>query len=190
MRIAFLDSWLQETVEGSGTAKSIGGLDMALAACGHKVTRIAPFSAWPQTLTLRRLLFNLQLPALLRRLDYDLIVGFDIDGVLWAGQPASTPYIACVKGVIAEELQHERGRVRLLFRLLAQLERINVRRATLVLTDSAYGRSAIGRHYGVPAAKVRLVPAGIDLARWRQLVVAAPYTGDGATILCVARQYP
>jgi glycosyltransferase involved in cell wall biosynthesis len=190
LRIAFLDSWLQTTVEGSGTAKSINGLDQALARRGHRVTRIAPFRGWPRTLTLRRLLFNLQLPALLRCLHYDLIIGFDIDGFLWAGRQQATPYIACVKGVIAEELLHERGQTRLLFRLLARLEQINVRRADAVLTDSVYGRTAIGRHYGVPAEKVRLAPAGIDLTRWDAVVATQPYVGDGATILCVARQYP
>jgi glycosyltransferase involved in cell wall biosynthesis len=190
LRIAFLDSWLQQTVDGSGTAKSINGLDQALRRRGQRVTRIAPLRSWPRTLTLRRLLFNLQLPALLRRLHYDLIVGFDIDGVLWAGRQPTTPYIACIKGVIAEELQHERGRTRLLFRLLAQLERINVRRADAVLTDSVYGRTAISQHYGVAPTKVRLVPAGIELARWNQLVTTQPYAGDGATIVCVARQYP
>ena len=37
---------------------------------------------------------------------------------------------------------------------------------------------------------IRLVPEGIDLPRWRRLAARAPQSGDGATILCVARQYP
>ena len=190
MHIAFLDSWIQNVAEGSGTAAAIGGLRGALIARGHRVARLAPPTAWPRDLTLRRLLFNLQLPALLRTLRYDLVVGVDIDGWLWSGARDRRPYLASIKGVIAEEMQHERGRTRLLFELLARLEGRNARRADAVLTTSDYCRAAIGRHYRVPAARVRLVPEGIDLARWRRMLAAQPRASDGATILCVARHYP
>lgn len=185
MRIAFLDSWLQQVAEGSGTAAAIGGLGRALRAHGHHVARIAPPVAWPPNLTLRRLLFNLYVPALLRTLPYDLIVGVDIDGVLVAGR-VTTPYVCSVKGVIAEELRHERGNVRRLLWLLSRLERINARRAPLVITTSDYCRRSIQHHYGVPAERIRLVPEGIDLAAWPP---PSP-RGAGQTILCVARQYP
>lgn len=190
MRIAFLDSWLQNAVDGSGTAASINGLGQALRQQGHQVTRFGPFTQYPSNLTTRRLFFNLTLPPLLRRLHYDLIVGFDIDGFAWSGRGSNTPYVCCVKGVIAEELLHEKGRTRALFRALSLLERHNVRKADLVLTDSAYARAAIGRHYGVPGRRVRLVPAGIDLARWQQIAEETPRESDGYTILCIARQYP
>jgi glycosyltransferase involved in cell wall biosynthesis len=190
MQIAFIDSWFQTVAEGSGTAAGIGGLQRALIARGHRVARLAPPHSWPANTTARRLLFNYHLPALLRTLRYDMVIGFDIDGVCWSGARAGTPYIASIKGVIAEEMQHERGRTRLLFELLAWLEGRNARRADAVLTTSAYCRSALQRHYGVPASQVRLVPEGIDLARWRGLAARVPHQSDGATILCVARQYP
>src|SRR5262245_37921871 len=190
MRIAFIDSWLQNVAEGSGTAAGIGGLQRALLARGHRVTRLAPSHAWPRNLIARRLLFNLYLPSLLRRLRYDLVVGFDIDGFLWSGRHHGTPYLASIKGVIAEELRHESGRTRRLFQALARLEGHNARHADAVLTTSAYCRAAIGRHYRVPPRQVRLVPEGIDLARWRRLIAEERSSSDGATILCVARQYP
>lgn len=185
MRIAFLDSWLQHVAEGSGTAAAIGGLGRALRAHGHHVARIAPPVAWPANLTLRRLLFNLYVPALLRTLPYDLIVGVDIDGVFVAKRVA-TPYVCSIKGVIAEELQHERGNVRRLLWLLSRLERMNARQSPLIITTSNYCRQSIHRHYGVPPERIRLVPEGIDLTQW-----PAPVARDGGqTILCVARQYP
>jgi glycosyltransferase involved in cell wall biosynthesis len=190
LRIALLDSWLQQVSAGSGTAAAIGGLGRALQRRGHRVTRLAPWRNWPAALILRRLLFNLQLPALLQQLDYDLIVGFDIDGFLWSGRQR-VPYVCSVKGVIAEELQHERGIVRRQLAMLAALERINARRAPLVLTTSDYCRQQIGWHYGVPAQRVKLVPEGIDLAGWQARLAAAAVTAPAAaTILCVARQYP
>jgi glycosyltransferase involved in cell wall biosynthesis len=190
MHIAFLDSWIQNVAEGSGTAAAIGGLRGALIARGHRVARLGPPTPWPRGVTLRRLLFNLQLPALLRALRYDLIVGVDIDGWLWSGRRDGGPYLASIKGVIAEEMRHEGGYTRLLFELLARLEGANARRADAVLTTSNYCRAAIGRHYGVPAEQMRLVPEGIDLPRWRRMLAAQPRSSDGATILCVARQYP
>jgi len=190
MRIAFIDSWIQTVADGSGTAAGIGGLQRALIARGHRVARLAPPHSWPANRTMRRLLFNYHLPALLRTLRYDLVVGFDIDGVCWSGARGGTPYIASIKGVIAEEMQHERGRTRLLFELLSRLEGHNARRADAVLTTSDYCRGAIRRHYGVAPSQVRLVPEGIDLARWRALAARVPHLSDGATILCVARQYP
>ena len=65
MKITFLDSWPQGSAQGSGTAVGIGGLERALRALGHEVTRLAPPRPRPADLTLRRLLFNVRLPALL-----------------------------------------------------------------------------------------------------------------------------
>jgi glycosyltransferase involved in cell wall biosynthesis len=190
VRIAFLDSWIQSSAEGSGTAVGLGGLVGALRAQGHLVDRIAPVGPRPRNLTLRRLRFNLQLFARWRAQPYDLVVGTDIDGVFWSSRHGDVPYIVAIKGVIAEELQHERGRTRRLFHLLARLEARNARHADVVLADSAYCQDAIVRHYGIPADRIRLVPEGIDLARWQRIAAQTPHLGDGSTILCVARQYP
>jgi glycosyltransferase involved in cell wall biosynthesis len=94
-----------------------------------------------------------------------------------------------VKGVLAEESLQETGRWRWILWGLSRLERRNVRGAPLVLTTSAYCGRAIQRHYGVSEERIRIVPEGIDLSRWRRLVSTVPHTGDGKTILCVARQY-
>jgi glycosyltransferase involved in cell wall biosynthesis len=190
MNIAFIDSWLQTVAEGSGTAAGIGGLQRALIARGHRIARLAPPHPWPRNLTARRLLFNLHLPALLRSLHYDLVVGFDIDGFRWSRQRGTRPYLASIKGVIAEELRHERGRTRRLFQALARLERYNARHADAVLTTSAYCRDAIERHYGVAPGQIRIIPEGVDLARWRRVLREEHRSSDGATILTVARQYP
>lgn len=190
MQIAMLDSWIQTSAEGSGTAVGVGGLERALLAQGHQVTRLSPRGRWPRNLTLRRLVFNLRVPAMLRAAAYDLVIGVDIDGVRWARQPRRAPYVVSVKGVIAEELQHEQGRTRRLFQILARIEGHNARHADAVLTTSAYSRAAITQHYGVPDGKMRLVPEGIDLARWQRIAAQEPRSSNGATILCVARQYP
>jgi len=190
VNIAFIDSWVQSSAEGSGTAVAIGGLHRTLRRRGIRVTRLAPLQPWPRNLTVRRLLFNLHLPAILNRLRYDLVVGFDIDGFLWSKRERRTPYLASIKGVLAEESRQERGAVRRLLWSLSRLEGVNARNADGVITTSDYCRGAIRRHYGVKEQRVRLVPEGIDLQRWRRIARETPRHSDGATILCVARQYP
>ncbi len=191
MHIAFLDSWLQTSAEGSGTAVAIGGLQHALERQGVRVSRLAPPASNNSHLLLRRLIFNMKIPWLLQKDKYDLVIGFDIDGFLvsrWSAR--KIPYLVSVKGVLAEEARQERGTVRFMLWSLSRLERRNTRKAQGVLTTSAYCRNAIGQLYGVAGEQIRIVPEGIDLARWQRIAATTPYSGDGATILCVARQYP
>lgn len=190
MRIAFLDSWVQSSAEGSGTAVAIGGLQEALMRKGHQVSRIAPASRSSRGLLAHRILFNVRLTTLLRGHAFDLVVGFDIDGFLWRRRRGSAPYLVSVKGVLAEEARQERGTPRAMLWGLSQLERRNVRHADGVLTTSAYCRRAIAAHYGAPEQQISLVPEGIDLARWEQIAAEPAPPRTGTTILCVARQYP
>jgi glycosyltransferase involved in cell wall biosynthesis len=191
MRIAFLDSWLQSSAEGSGTAVAIGGLHRALERRGIRVSRLAPASPRPYGLIARRLIFNAQLPALLRSFDYDLVVGIDIDGFLWSRlRPYGHPYLASIKGVLAEEARQEHGAPYRMLKSLSFLEMANARAAQAVLSTSDYCRQAIQRHYGIAKQQIRIVPEGIDLPRWRQIAHETPKQSDGQTILCVARQYP
>jgi len=189
MHIAFLDSWLQSAAEGSGTAVGIGGLAQALLEDGHVVERIVP-PPWRMPITWRRLLFNATLSRRLQAATYDLVVGFDFDGVWWARR-STEPYICSIKGVIAEELQHEQGRNRLLFTLLARLEGANARQADRVITTSEYCRQRIAQHYHVPVERIGIVAEGIDVQAWEQTLRGVPVRTDpDPTILCVARQYP
>jgi glycosyltransferase involved in cell wall biosynthesis len=188
LRIAFLDSWLQTAVEGSGTAVGITGLEHGLREQGHHVDRIAP-SHDGLSITLRRLWFNLRLPLSFRRAAYHLVVGFDFDGVWLSHDP--WPYVCSIKGIIAEELRHERGFIRLLFTLLSRLEGSNARRADRVVTTSEYCRQKIALHYGVPLERIGIVPEGIDVETWQAALAQTPPRADARpTILCVARHYP
>lgn len=187
LRIAFLDSWLEQAVDGSGTAVAIGGLARTLRHRGHTIERIVPTGNWPSNLTLRRLWYNWRLPERLQPTDYDLIVGFDIDGVRWANQGQHPHYICSIKGVLAEEASHERGLIHWLLWGLSRLERLNARRAGLIITTSNYCADAIQRHYGVLRERIAVVPEGIDLTLWKGLNTSRR---EPATVLCVARQYP
>lgn len=204
LRVALLDSWHQGAAEGSGTAVAIGGLYRELRRLGFEVVRIAPPArGWRARLplTLRRLVFNLLLPLRHDGRRFDLVVGFDWDGV-WHRRRA--PYVCSIKGVLADELRHERGSVRLLFQLLARLEGANARRADRVLATSEYSRRRIIEHYGVPAERIGVVPEGIELAVRDGGADCGPAPASSADglpgpprtsgpgpprVLCVARQY-
>jgi phosphatidyl-myo-inositol dimannoside synthase len=114
----------------------------------------------------------------------------DLDGFLWARR-RSLPFVVSLKGVIADELKNERGWVRLLLAIQARWERLNARRADVVIAPSSYSAEVALREYGVAAEKIAVVPEPIELERWMSLFAAARRRPSGGpTILCVARMYP
>jgi len=186
LRIAFLDSWWRGPARGSGTAVGIAGLAGGLRAAGHRVTELAPLWGPPGRLG-TRLLYNLEVPSRIRRGRFDLVVGFDWDG--WTHRaPEGVPYVACLKGVLADEMRFERGLSRTLLGLQSTLEAANARRAGRVVTPSSYSKRRVCAAYGLPPAKVAVVPEGIDPASWGRIEPGGQ--AGPPTILSVARQYP
>jgi glycosyltransferase involved in cell wall biosynthesis len=186
--LLFVTGTASDVRGGSGTFVGISVLLRALVARGHAVDLVAPPPG--RTLSLPgRLLFNARARNAVRRFRPDAVVGFDLDGILVRRDGARS--VASLKGVLADEARFERGAARLRLTLEAFFERIHVRRAQVVLATSAYSAARIIEDYGVPSARVRVVPESIELARWRQLldtVEALPR--DRPSILCVAHLYP
>lgn len=185
LRVAFLDSWIRERSRGSGSAVAISGLARGLRALGHRVVAVRPASA--DGSALRRILFNLSLPARLTPGDFDLLVGFDLDGFLLPG--GGTPRVCSLKGVIADEMRFEEGATRLRFALMSRLEGRAARTADRVVVTSEYSRRAVREAYGLVAPRVVVVPEGIDLDAWSELPEPGPWARR-PVILNVARQYP
>ncbi len=189
LRIAFLNSWILETGKGSGTAAGISGLAGGLERLGHEVVR-PPCRSWVPGLTLKRLFYNLGLALRPPAGDFDLVVGFDIDGFLLSRLPG-LKYVVCLKGVSAEEMRFESGRPRAYLGMLSRLERRNARRADRVFVASEHSRKVAAEAYGLPPGKIAVVPEGIDLKVWDAMRSGLPLRQDmRPTILSVARQYP
>ena len=139
--------------------------------------------------TLDRWLYNAGV-ALRPPRDTDLVLGVDLDGFMWARRRA-LPFVASLKGIIADELKNERGRVRALLAVQARWERRNVERADLVMVTSRYSAEVAQREYGVPPERLAVVPEPIDLEVWDDQFWRAPRRARGApVVLCVARMYP
>jgi glycosyltransferase involved in cell wall biosynthesis len=174
---------------GSGTYIGISQLARALGERNIRVEMQFP-AWWSPSFTLKRILFNLSVARRLRRGRYDWVVGFDLDGFHY-GRAKTAPYVASIKGVIADELTNERGVVRALLSVQAAFERLAVRRADVVAATSQYSRHRIVEAYGISAGKIVIVPEPIDLRSWEEGVgEAAGALASPPAILTVAHMYP
>jgi glycosyltransferase involved in cell wall biosynthesis len=166
----------------------ISGLNDGLRALGHDVC-VRPLSWRSGFHTLDRLIYNAGVRLSPPR-GVDLVLGVDLDGFLWARR-RRLPFVASLKGIIADELKNEWGWVRALLSVQARWERLNTRRADLVVVTSRYCADVAHREYGVPQNQLAVVPEPIDLAAWEDRFASAHRRSPRApTILSVARMYP
>jgi glycosyltransferase involved in cell wall biosynthesis len=192
MRIRFVSSTPMNVIQGSGTYVGIETLARSLRALGVPVDIVTPNLRFP-IYTVERLLFNQSL-RFRRRNDYDVTVGFDMDGYTIAGHPSadtgSQVHVAAIKGVIADEMRFESGLTKMTMRLQAACEAEHVRRADFVMTTSAYAAGKIQQFYRV-SQPLRIVPEPIDLAAWEDLAQNnSPPPADKFIVLTVCRFYP
>jgi glycosyltransferase involved in cell wall biosynthesis len=173
---------------GSGTYVGISTLARAITALGVTVDLVVPKFKFP-IYTIERLLFNQALR--FRPPDqYDVTVGFDMDGYPLAGVGHGL-HIASIKGVIADEMRFESGLTRATMGLQAKCERLHVHRAASVITTSRYAAERIQELYGLPYTPC-VVPELIDLAGWQKLLDQNRDQPDSAkfVVLSVCRFYP
>ncbi|MCI0548161.1 MAG: glycosyltransferase family 4 protein [Candidatus Rokubacteria bacterium] len=182
-----LSSTPRDPREGSGTFVSIDGLARGLERLGHEVCP-RPLRFRSGVHTLDRWLYNAGVcrdPPV-----GDLVLGVDLDGFLWARR-RRLPFVVSLKGIIADELVNERGRVRALLALQARWERKNTERADLVLVTSRSSAAVARRAYGVPEARLAVLPEPINLDAWAPALARARRRPRGhPVVLCVARFYP
>jgi glycosyltransferase involved in cell wall biosynthesis len=187
-RLLFVTGTPLSVLDGSGTYVGITVLRRALEEAGHRVDLVAPSHRSPATLL--RLLFNVGAWKAARGRRLDAIVGFDLDGLFVSAHGARR--VASIKGVIADELQFERGSTRRSLRVASWLEKLHIRRSDVVLTTSAYSASRIADEYGADRSRIRIVPEPIELPRWKAALAAVPSRARGAetVVLTVAHLYP
>ena len=157
-------------------------LARALRYLGHTVEFETPRRHLP-VFTAERLIFNRSLRP---SDDYDLTIGFDMDGYRIARSPS---HIAALKGVIADEVRFESGMTRLTMSIQARCEWLHVHRAARVLVTSRYSALRAQQLYGLKESPT-IVPELIDLAEWRRLLAQHPATSTRFTVLFAGRQYP
>src|SRR5579864_2332063 len=188
LRVAFITSTPLNVREGSGTFVAIQTLADALGQLGVTVNLVAPKTHLPLQ-TVERLVFNAGLR--FRQWDaYDVTVGFDLDGYRIAGR-TGRPHLASIKGVIADEMQYERGWARITMAVQARREAHHVRHADRVVTTSGYSADRLMHFYGLQQTPA-VIPELIDLAAWREAFRLADCAPDPGrfVVLCVCRLYP
>ena len=181
MRIRFLTSTPLDIRRGSGTYVGIHVLARALQNLGHTVAFESPRHRLP-IYTLQRLIFNRSLRP---SAEFDLTVGFDMDGYRIAGSPT---HVASLKGVIADEVRFESGLTRLTMSMQARRERLHVQRAARVLVTSRYSGERAQEYYGLTQFPA-VVPEPIDLTQWRGLLELHPAESSRFIVLFVGRFY-
>ncbi|OYW11750.1 MAG: hypothetical protein B7X34_02715 [Acidobacteriia bacterium 12-62-4] len=188
MKLRFYTATPFNVLQGSGTFTGLNSLVNGLRAKGATVEVIGPRTRLPNY-TAERYLFNRWITSLDRG-GCDATIGYDLDGYRLAGN-GGPPHIAAVKGVIADELIHERGVNRVLLAMQSRWERRHVQRANRVTTSSAYSAGRITSLYG-PCAPVEVIPEPINLASWHDSFRKHPAGPDPRrfTILCVCRFFP
>jgi glycosyltransferase involved in cell wall biosynthesis len=193
VRVAVLSSTPASPTEGSGTFVALDGLIRGLTRLGHEVT-FRPLGVRTRFHTLDRWLYNVDAAA--RPPQGDVVVGVDLDGFLWARRRGlntrgKVPFVVALKGIIADELRKERGWTRTLLGIQARWERANVHRADRVVVPSRYSAAVAAEVYGIPLARIAVVPEPIDLGAWRRRFATAERRGSTRpTVLSVARMYP
>ncbi len=181
VRIRFLTATPLDIRRGSGTYVGMRVLGDALARLGHTVEFETPRLRLP-IYTLERLVFN---RGLRRSADFDLTVGFDMDGYTIAD---GATHVAALKGVIADEVRFESGLTRWTMEAQARRERLHVHRAGQVLTTSRYSAERAAELYGLRELP-EVVPELIDLQEWRSLLASNPAQAASFTVLFVGRLY-
>jgi len=157
-------------------------LARALEKSGHTVEFETPRLMLP-VYTAQRLVFNRGLRA---SAEFDLTVGFDMDGYRIAG---GERHVASLKGVIADEVRFEAGMTKLTMGLQARCERRHARRAARVITTSRYSSERAQELYGLEQPPA-VVPELIELEEWRKLLrETKPEVGPAFRVLFVGRLY-
>jgi len=165
VRLCFITATPLNVIQGSGTFVGIDLLARTLRTLGIEVDVLSPRLRFP-IYTAQRLAFNATVRHRIAG-PYDAIVGFDMDGYRIAGR-GNGVHVACIKGVIADEMRFERGWTRATMGIQAACERVHVRRATRVITTSQYSADRINEFYA-PARLPLIVPEMIDLESWERL---------------------
>ena len=183
MRIRFLTSTPLDIRRGSGTYVGMAVLAEALRHLGHTVVFETPRRHLP-VYTAERYLFNRSLRP---DPDFDLTVGFDLDGYRIADAPGCV-HVAALKGVVADEVRFERGFTRATMSLQARWELRHVHGAAQVLVTSRYSAARARELYGL-AREPAIVPEPIDLVAWYNLLLENPATRSGFPVLFAGRHY-
>tara|TARA_Y100000588_G_C14276874_1_gene934800 strand:- start:57 stop:1133 length:1077 start_codon:yes stop_codon:yes gene_type:complete len=189
LKIAFLDSWFLEQSQGSGTTVAIRGLSEALISMGCIVDIISPTIKNRPTI-MRRLLYNFLLPLKFDQDNYDVIVGFDIDGCFLKPKRHDN-YHVFLHGIAGEEAKFESGFSRMFLLFLSLLERNNVSKAKKVFVSSSHSQKIASQFYQLPEDKISVVPNGIFLRFWEETFQRQLNKKEVVPhIISVARQYP
>src|SRR5688500_18366023 len=186
LRVAVVTCWPPSVATGSGTAVAQHGLGDALSRAEVQAA-VIDSSRFAGTWSgiVRRFLRNaLAMPDLR---GYSAVLGVDGEGWLWMRRHTSPPYIALTKAVLVDVWPFEGPHWRRLLKVQGAWEAAAARRARAVITASVYAADRLAQGYGVPRAKIQVVPEPFDFDRWQGRL---PTATREPMVLAVGDAYP
>jgi glycosyltransferase involved in cell wall biosynthesis len=137
----------------------------------HSTDRLYPLDNW---------IFNRNLLKTGGVFDADVFEAHNVSGYGFPRalkkQGIKKPFIQVIHGVLADEYEQAKTGGRLSLRgraanhfmgYLAKLEKQTSEEATLIITISNYSLQKMQKHYGVDPKKVRIVPNGVDIEKFK-----------------------
>lgn len=170
---------------GSGTTVSQNRLVEALALAGAQTELLYPshFATDADGLAERERI-NRELGPGLER--FDVVLGVDGEGWLWAAKPRPQPYVAFCEAVLVEVLPFEEPASRALLSAQAEWEASAARSADAVVARSEFAAGRVAGAYGVPRERIMSLPIPFDVHAWRALL---PDRAKRPLVLAVGHAY-
>ncbi|MBV8086553.1 MAG: glycosyltransferase family 4 protein [Chloroflexi bacterium] len=182
--IAIASCWPPDVASGSGTTVSQNRLVDALALVGvhAEVLYTSRFASTPEGLVERE-----RANRALRFDGYDAVLGIDGEGWYWAAHQRRIPYLSFCEAVLAEVLPFEGGAIRQALAVQAHWEQAGAFAADAVVARSAFSADRVEWWYGVPPARITVLPIPMDVAAWR---ASLPELPKEPLVLAVGHLYP
>ncbi|MCW4023191.1 MAG: glycosyltransferase family 4 protein [archaeon] len=143
-------------------------------------TTIIPCDSTDKVFPLDNWSFNRSLSKMVNKIDFDLYEAHAVSGYGFLNalrkHKITKPFIQTVHGVLADEYLQSTKTVspsmkiklsNFFMKRLGQIEKKAAQKATLVVTVSRYSVQKIVELYGVDEKKIRTVPNGVDLQRFK-----------------------
>ena len=143
-------------------------------------TTIVPCNSTDKVFPLDNWVFNRSLSKMVNKIDSDLYEAHAVSGYGFLNalqkHKINKPFIQTVHGVLADEYLQSTKTVstsiktklsNFFMKRLGEIEKQAAQKATLVVTISRYSVQKIVELYGVDEQKIRIVPNGVDLQRFK-----------------------
>jgi len=188
--ITIINSWPSSIKLGSGAAFFMKGLSTQLKKKGRnlKIFCLDESHKSYHLYLMKRIIFNILL-AFKTKFNNEIVLGFDFDGFCVSRK--NNFFIAFPRGILADIAPHEKRLNYLSLKFQAFLEKINLKRAGLIIVSSQYAKKKVVKLYNINLDKIAIIANGFELNTWKKYLSSQLLKKrNKKRILGVAKFYP